>query len=507
MFLLKRSAGVLMHITSLPSPYGIGTLGKAAYDYADFLKAAGQKYWQLLPVGPTSYGDSPYQAFSTYAGNPYLIDLELLEREGLLKREEFEGLDWGQDPLRVDYEKIYGNRFAVLRLAYNRAKQGSLAAFHKFERRERAWLEDYALYMAIKAHFGMKAWSEWPDKGIRLRKKKSLKEYREKLGDDVQFWKYVQYLFFKQWTAFKKYVNAQGILLFGDMPIYVAMDSADTWANPEQFWLDENRNPVCVAGCPPDYFSETGQLWGNPLYDWAYMKAHRYDWWMNRIRSAAAMFDVVRIDHFRGFAGYYAIPFGAKNAVKGSWKKGPGYDFFKVLRQEVGEIPIIAENLGYLTPDVHKLLKKTGYPGMKILQFAFDSEEESDFLPHNLERHCVVYTGTHDNDTTLGWFKTAPKKDAAFAVEYCKLDRREGYHWGMIRTAYASVSQLAVIPMQDFLGLPGGCRMNLPSTQGGNWQWRMEAGQLTGELAAKIRKMTALYGRLEKRHEDDKSDE
>lgn len=499
---MTRHAGILMHLTSLPSPCGVGTMGRAAYEFADFLHSAGQTYWQLLPVGPTSYGDSPYQAFSTYAGNPYLIDLDLLAQDGLLLEEEYRPLNWGENPESVDYEALYQNRFSVLRLAAGRGKQRDLTAYRRFEKRNRAWLKDYALFMAVKVHFDMAPWTEWPDKGIRLHKKKSVQQYTALLEEDVFFWKYVQYLFFSQWEALKDYVNGLGIRLFGDMPIYVALDSADAWADPQVFDLDKDRLPVSVAGCPPDYFSRTGQLWGNPLYNWAALKESGYDWWMRRISHASRMFDVTRIDHFRAFHNYYAIPYGAENAVRGEWKKGPGMDFFKVLKRTLGDIPIIAEDLGSLTPGVHRLLERTGYPGMKILQFAFDSGEENPYLPHCYEKNSVVYTGTHDNDTTAGWFASASPEDAAFAARYCRLTKSEGYPWGLIRTAYASVSFLAVAPMQDVLGLPAQCRMNTPSTSQGNWQWRMSAGAATPALAQKLLRLTALYGRLERQDDD-----
>lgn len=406
---MARDAGVLMHITSLPSPCGIGTLGREAYRFADFLKAAGQRYWQILPVGPTSYGDSPYQSFSTYAGNPYLIDLDLLQEEGLLEKEEYEALDWGGDPLRVDYEALYRSRFQVLRLAYERGASRDREEFERFRRDNESWLGNYALFMAVKEHFGMISWLEWPDEGIRLRRKRSLVQYEKRLKAQVEFWEYVQFLFFRQWRQLKAYVNSLGILIFGDMPIYVAMDSADTWSNPEIFWLDRSRRPVCVAGCPPDYFSETGQLWGNPLYDWEFLKKTKYNWWMNRIDLTRRLFDVTRIDHFRAFDTYYAIPYGEETAVNGQWMEGPGIDFFKTLHRSLGNVPIIAEDLGLLFPSVQKLLKKTGYPGMKVLQFAFDSNEENDYLPHHFDNHCVVYTGTHDNNTVNGWLEQASR--------------------------------------------------------------------------------------------------
>ncbi len=493
---MNRASGILMPITSLPSPYGVGTIGKAAYEFADFLKRAGQSYWQILPVGPTSYGDSPYQSFSTYAGNPYLIDLDLLQEEGLLKKRDYRNLAWGSDPARVDYATLYNLRFRVLRIAFDNAQQGDLADFHNFVRKNSAWLENYALYMAVKKSFGMRAWTEWEDEGIRLRDPQSVREYREKLDEDVRFYEFLQYLFYKQWDKFRAYVNSLGIKLFGDIPIYVAMDSADTWANPEVFWLDAERQPVRVAGCPPDYFSATGQLWGNPLYNWEYLKSTGYTWWIDRIAAAAKLYDVTRIDHFRGFDEYYAIPYPAKDAVIGDWLKGPGMDLFRAMREKLGDVPIIAEDLGLITPGVAKLLKEAGYPGMKVLQFAFDDRGESVYLPHLYTNNYVAYTGTHDNDTTEGWFANATEGERRFATEYAGLSQEEGYAWGMIRTIYASVADLCICPMQDVLSLGSWARMNTPSTLGGNWQWRMTPGQLKEEYAQRLRRLGKTYGRL-----------
>ncbi len=493
---MERAAGILMAITSLPSDYGIGTIGKEAYKFADFLKAAGQSYWQILPVGPISYGDSPYQSFSTYAGNPYLIDLDMLAEEGLLKKSDYRSLDWGSDPERVDYGKIYENRFNVLRIAYENHKKLDQTAFKKFVSENEHWIENYALYMAVKKSFGMVAWTQWPDEAIRLRKPEAVKAYKEKLLDDVLFYEFMQFLFFRQWEKFRGYVNSLGIQLFGDMPIYVAMDSADTWANPEVFWLDEERLPVRVAGCPPDYFSATGQLWGNPLYDWEYLKKTDYAWWVRRVAAAAKLFDVTRIDHFRGFDEYYSIPYGAKDAVIGDWLKGPGMDLFNVLKRELGELPIIAEDLGLITPGVAKLLKESGYPGMKVLQFAFDDRGESVYLPHMHTNNYVVYTGTHDNDTTMGWFNAAAPGEKQFAIDYCRLSAEEGYNWGLIRTGYASVADLFIAPMQDVLGLGSEARMNIPSTLGGNWQWRMKKGANVYSLAKRLKRLCKLYSRL-----------
>lgn len=498
---MARCAGILMPITSLPSPYGIGSLGKDAYDFADFLKAAGQKIWQILPVGPTSYGDSPYQSFSTYAGNPYMIDLDTLVGEGLLNRDEIADRDWGSDPETVDYEKIYNARFDVLYSAFSQfgkiAGDKERKAFDAFIKENAEWLPNYALYMAIKKGFNMRSWLEWPDEDIRMRKQKAVEQYQEKYAYEIRFWMFVQFKFFEQWTRLKEYVNSLGISILGDIPIYVAMDSADTWANPEVFWLDKDRHPVCVAGCPPDYFSATGQLWGNPLYDWSYLKKTKYDWWFKRIAGISKLFDITRIDHFRGFDSYYAIPYPAENAINGQWLEGPGIKFFELMKKKLGDIPIVAEDLGFLTDSVFKLLKDSGYPGMKVLEFAFDSTEENNYLPHNYTHNSVVYSGTHDNDTIMGWFETAQQKDVDFAVNYCNLSKEEGYHWGIIRTAYQSVSDYAIIQLQDILGLGSEARMNIPSTLGGNWVWRIKRGALTKEVAYRLRKLSKTYGRLE----------
>lgn len=486
-----------MPITSLPTKYGIGTIGKEAYDFADFLKSAGQKYWQILPVGPTSYGDSPYQSFSTFAGNPYMIDLDMLAEEGLLKPDEYKTLEWGDDDSKVDYEKIYNNRFDVLKIAYKRFKETDQKAFKSWCNKNKGWLDDYSLYMAVKERNDNKAWTEWEDESIRLRTAEGIKKYKRSLCRDMAFWKFVQFKFYEQWEAFRSYVNSLGIEIIGDMPIYVAMDSADTWANPEVFWLDEERNPVCVAGCPPDYFSATGQLWGNPLYNWEYLKETNYKWWFARIDAASKLFDITRIDHFRAFDSYYAIPYPAENAINGSWKEGPGIEFFNKMREALGELPIIAEDLGTMTPGVIQLLKDSGYPGMKVLEFAFDSKEENNYLPHTYTPNSVVYSGTHDNDTLIGWMETAPKDCVEFARSYCKMPKDEPFNWGIIRTAYASVSDYCIIPMQDCLGLGSEARMNTPSTLGGNWEWRVSADYAVGGLAKKLRDLSKTYNRLE----------
>ena len=483
-----------MPITSLPSRYGVGCFSKEAYEFVDFLVEAGQRYWQILPLGPTSYGDSPYQSFSTFAGNPYFIDLEQLIEEGVLTEKECRACDFGSDPEKVDYGKLYKSRFRLLRSAYERSHVEQNEEFHAFLEHERYWLKDYAIFMAVKDRFEGHSWNEWAE-DIRLRFAYSLDYYQRELYFDIEFYEYMQFLFFKQWKSLKEYANGKGIQIIGDIPIYVAYDSADAWAHPELFQFDEQRQPVAVAGCPPDGFSATGQLWGNPLYRWEHHRETGYGWWVQRISKCFELYDMVRIDHFRGFDEYYFIPYGDTTAEFGHWEKGPGYDIFKVMKEKLGKKAVIAEDLGFLTPSVLKLVKKTGYPGMKILQFAFDSREESDYLPHNYTCNSVVYTGTHDNDTTMGWFDALNRKDKSFAKRYLNITSRKDVHWEFIRAALASVSDTAIIPMQDYLGLGAEARINIPSTLGNNWKWRMLDGQLTDELAEKIRTMTKLYGR------------
>ncbi len=493
---MARVAGVLMPITSLSSPYGIGTIGKEARKFARFLKASGQKVWQILPVGPTSYGDSPYQSFSTYAGNPYMIDLDTLVSKKLLKKAQLNKYDWGSNEQEIDYEKIYNARFEVLRIAYENFKaQGDLKAFNSFKRKNASWLKDYALYMAVKKSFDMQAWTQWPDEDIKLRTEAAIKKYERKYKDEIDFFKWVQFEFYTQWEEFRAYVNSLGIQILGDMPIYVAMDSADTWANPEVFWLDEYRQPVCVAGCPPDYFSETGQLWGNPLYDWDYLRSTGYKWWIDRVAAAAKLFDITRIDHFRAFDTYYAIPYPAENAINGEWKIGPGIDFFNKLKEALGDIPIVAEDLGELFDSVKELLRQSGYPGMKVLEFAFGDDDDNDFLPHRYTENCVVYTGTHDNDTIMGWFDSAPDEEIGHAMDYCQIGDDDEFNWKIIETAYKSCANYAIVQMQDILGLGSEARINVPSTLGGNWTWRIDPTMLTKEIENRLYEMTIRYSR------------
>ena len=494
-----RKAGILMSISSLPSKYGIGCFSQEAYTFVDDLKNAGMSIWQLLPLGPTSYGDSPYQSFSTFAGNPYFIDPETLVKKGYITKGRCDAYDFGKDIQAVDYEKIYKSRFKLLKEAFKKFDVGD-KKFLKFRKDNAYWLGDYALYMAVKNSFKNKSWQEWDD-DIRLRKKEALEKYRNKYSGEVLFYEFLQFEFSEEWRELKKYANSKGISIVGDIPIYVALDSADTWANPDLFQFDEDLRPEAVAGCPPDAFSSDGQLWGNPLYDWDVHKKTGYKWWIRRLKSCFELYDWVRIDHFRGFDEYYSIPFPSENAKNGKWKKGPGFDLFKVMKEKLGDRPVIAEDLGYLTPSVIKLVKRTGYPGMKILQFAFDSREESDYLPHNYGSNSVVYTGTHDNDTTQHWFEVLNPKDRKFASEYMNISKDEKLSeipWIFIRGAFASVSAIAVIPMQDVLSLGGKARMNMPSTLGGNWQWRMKPGAFTLSRQMRLKKMAKLYGRLPK---------
>ena len=485
-----------MHISSLPSPYGIGTMGKEARKFADFLEKAGQKYWQILPICPTSYGDSPYQSFSSFAGNPYFIDLETLCKEKLLKRSECESFPWGENPHYVDYGVMYQSRYQLLRLAFNRFKKDIPDEFYTFCKKEAEWLEEYALFMALKDAHGGVAWFEWEDE-LRLRKPEALEAARREYADNILFYKMLQYLFYKQWWSLKEYVNGKGIEIVGDVPIYVAGDSADVWANPSQFYLDENLNPIDVAGCPPDAFSADGQLWGNPLFRWDVMKKDNYEWWTKRIKAVSKLYDVVRIDHFRGFDSYYAIPAKDTTAKNGEWRQGPGMDLFKTLKRRLGKLNIIVEDLGFLTPSVLKLVADSGFPGMKVVQFAFDSREGSNYLPHTYPTNCVVYTGTHDNDTIMGWMKTAPKASVKFAKEYLNLTKEEGYNWGMMRGAWGSVADTAIVTMQDIIGAGSEARMNTPSTLGGNWEWRATSDQIDNKLAKRVYKYMEMYGRLE----------
>ena len=498
---MKRSCGVLLPVASLPSKYGIGTFGRAAYDFIDFLHSAGQSFWQVLPLGPTSYGDSPYQSFSVHAGSPYYIDLDLLIADGLLTAREADAVDFGDDAGRVDYERLYLGRFDLLERAAERGWERDRAQVRRFEAENAAWLPDYALFMALKRHFGMRAWSEWDD-GARLRGAAALERYRTELAGDIRLFTYIQFLFFRQWDALRAYAREKGIGIIGDMPIYAALDSADVWAEPEQFLLDAERRPTEVAGVPPDYFSETGQLWGNPLYSWERMKLDGYAWWLRRMRSAARMYDVLRIDHFRGLESYWAVPAGAEDARSGQWCPGPGLGFIELLKRSSPGLELIAEDLGDLTDGVRKMLKESGLPGMRVLEFAFDPGEESSYLPHNLEKNCVCYTGTHDNAPLGQWLAEAPAENIAFAKKYLGLNDEEGYIRGVIRGGMSSAATLFVAQMQDWLGLGAGARTNTPGTLGGNWSWRLTEGELTPRLASEMAEASRIYGRAPGRTAD-----
>lgn len=488
--------GMLLPIASLPSPYGIGGFSKEAYEFIDLLEETGQKLWQILPLGPTSYGDSPYQSFSTFAGNPYFIDLDTLAEKGWLTKEACEASDYGDNESYIDYGRIYNSRFVLLKQAFLNSDVLSDEKFTEFCKANQHWLPDYALYMALKNQNDGKSWIEWEEE-IRLRKPEAVEYYKKELEEECNFYEFLQYEFHEQWTKVKEYAHEKGIQIVGDVPIYVAFDSADTWANPELFQLDEKNLPLGVAGCPPDAFSATGQLWGNPLYNWAYHKKTGYDWWLKRIAYCFDLYDIVRIDHFRGFDEYYSIPYGDETAVNGHWEKGPGMDLFNTVKEKLGELDIIAEDLGFLTESVFQLLKDSGYPGMKVLQFAFDPSEDSDYLTYKYQRNCVVYTGTHDNDTTAGWFEKLSDGDKEVALRYMNsfYTPKEEQHWDLIALAMRSTADTCIIPVQDFLGLGSEARINMPSTLGDNWKWRMTKGAFSEELKEKIRRMTKLYGR------------
>lgn len=489
-----RKSGILMHITSLPSPYGIGNMGKTAYEFVDFLCRAGQSYWQVLPLNPTGYGDSPYQAFSTFAGNPYLIDLDMLIREGLLKQEEADAVAWSRDEGRVDYGCMYENRSKVLRLAYERFVPNE--AFHAFVAENADWLEDYGLFMTLKEKYHGASWQSW-SMSLMLRIPEMLAGCREELQDAIRFHYFLQYKFFQQWTALRSYANQRGIKIIGDVPIYVPLDSVDVWSNPTLFQLDANGYPTAVAGCPPDSFTADGQLWGNPLYNWELMKKTGYAWWIRRLSAAAKMYDVVRLDHFRGFESYWAVPAGDKTAVGGAWQKGPGLDYVQAVRAALPDLSFIAEDLGFVTPEVRQLQLESGYPSMKVLQFAFDSREDADYLPHTYPENSVCYVGTHDNMTVVQWLQEAAPEDIALAKGYLGLNEEEGFAWGMIRGCMGSVSRLCVIQMQDYLELGASARMNFPGIlSSANWTWRARAGFLTEELTNRIYETTRKYGRL-----------
>ena len=498
--MMRRAAGILMPIFSLPGKYGIGCFSSEAYRFVDWLAQAGQTYWQILPIHPTSYGDSPYQSFSTFAGNPYFIDLEELIREGVLTREECDSMDFGDYDDQVDYAELYRSRYILLTMAYERSNISVNSDFQHFVDENRWWLDDYALFMALKQYFAGTAWSSWPAE-VRMRDPETLDHYRRELYFDIEFQMYLQYKFFRQYRALKEYANSKGIRIIGDIPIYVAMDSADTWAHPELFQLDENNIPTAVAGCPPDGFSATGQLWGNPLYRWDLHAQTGYRWWLSRLWYMYQLYDVTRIDHFRGFDEYWSIPYGDSTAENGHWEKGPGIDLFRCAEAELGSHQVIAEDLGFVTDSVRQMVLDSGFPGMKVLEFAFDSRDSgsaSDYLPHNYPVNSVVYTGTHDNETVVGWFDTICTADRALARNYlCDYYTPEDeIHKPFVALAMSSVAKWCIIPLQDHLGLNNAARINTPSTMGINWRWRISPEALSPELAQEICAMTHRYGRL-----------
>ena len=490
---MQRSAGILLPISSLPSPYGIGCFSQEAYDFVDWLKEAGQTYWQILPLGVTSYGDSPYQSFSAFAGNPYFISLDALVEEGVLTAAECKKANFGRKADDIDYSRLYAERGRLLRLAYSRSDIGHNEAFTAFCEKNKWWLDDFALFMAVKGRFEGKPWIEWAE-DIRLRWQPAMDYYRRELYFEVEYHKYLQFKFDQQWRRLKAYANSKGIRIIGDIPIYVALDSADAWANPGLFQLDKDNIPTAVAGVPPDGFSPTGQLWGNPLYRWEAHRATGYQWWITRLWYCFELYDVVRIDHFRGFESYYSIPAGNKTAAGGHWEKGPDRDFINAMHENLGEGGIIAEDLGYLTPEVKAMLSASGYPGMKIMQFAFDSREPGNYLPYTYPRNSVVYTGTHDNVTAEGWRQSASAEDVAYACRYLRC-APEDLTESMICACLSCVSDMAVIPLADWLHLDAEARINTPSTQGANWQWRLTQ-PLTPALSAHIAELTALYHRV-----------
>ncbi len=494
---LERGAGILLPIFSLPSPYGVGTLGREARDFVDFLAAAGQRYWQVLPVGPTGYGDSPYQTLSLLAGNPYLLDLEQLMEEGLLQRPEVEGLEWGGRLDQVDYGLLYQNRWTLLRMAAGRFRPGGALReeWERFRQENADWLPDFCLYMALKVQEEGKPWSQWPEP-LRFREEAALEEVRNQWREEIHLQEFCQFQFFRQWQGLKAYANGKGIRLMGDMPIYSAFDSADVWAYPENYQLDPQRRPRAVAGVPPDAFTELGQLWGNPLYDWERMERGGYAWWRRRMELAAQLFDVVRIDHFIGLARYYSVPAEAEDARGGTYFPGPGKRLTDALEAAAGQTAIVAEDLGVFLPEVRQLLEETGYPNMKVLEFAFDAGPDNGHLPHHYQANCVVYGGTHDNETLAGYLEDRSQEELAYMQAYLGVSERRELPEAFLRAAYASVADAAIFQAQDLLGLGKEARMNFPGRSQGNWQWRLRPGQLTGELAERLRQLAWVYGRI-----------
>lgn len=503
-----RASGILLHPTSLPGPYGVGDLGDEAYRFADFLIAAGQSLWQVLPLGPTGYGDSPYACYSAFAGNELLISPERLRKEGLINKNDLanvRSLPGGG----IDFAAAHELKDALLAQAFTSYQRTTdtefRSAFETFAELNAAWLDDYALFRALKNAHGGGPWYEW-ERSLARRTQPALAQARQELHEQIEAQKFYQFLFFKQWSELKTYCNRRGIKIIGDIPIFVAHDSADVWTNPDQFKLNPDGLPTVVAGVPPDYFSKTGQYWGNPLFNWDHMLADGFKWWIERVRSTLEMVDIARIDHFRGFAACWEIPGGDKTAERGRWVQAPGRELFNAIRHSLGELPIIAEDLGVITPDVENLRDDLGFPGMRILQFAFSSDTKNLDLPHNYHRNLVVYTGTHDNDTTVGWFNSVAGEGSTRSATQIESERQfcmkylatkgEEIHWDFIRAVFASVANLALVPMQDVLGLGTEARMNLPNSTSGNWLWRFDENALTDEIATRLRELSDLYGRM-----------
>ena len=489
-----RQSGILMHITSLPGPYGIGTLGKQARAFIDFLRAAGQSCWQLLPLNPTGFGDSPYQSCSAYAGNHYLIDLQQLVQEGLLQQVELDSVSWGRREEQVDFGLQYQNRLNILRLAFDRfTDEESLNAFC---RENSSWLSDFALYMALKDQYCGAPWYTW-EASLKMRQPDALWQARQQLKKEIRFYSFVQYLFYTQWQALRSYAVQNHISLMGDVPIYVPLDSVEVWTDPELFRLDSTLTPTVVAGCPPDAFADDGQLWGNPLYRWDVMKKDGYSWWVRRLKAAGKLYDAVRLDHFRGFVDYWEIPYGESIARNGKWIEGPGLEFIRSLQKQLPQLRLIAEDLGDLSPQVLEMRDASGLPGMSVLQFAFENLAPSVYQPHAHRKNSVCYIGTHDNETARQWLENLRPEEFAYAKDYMRLSEEEGLVWGLIRTAISSVSDLCILRLQDCLDLGADARMNFPGTMDNNWTWRALPGSYDKTLAEKLRKLTALYGRLQ----------
>ena len=488
---MKRSAGILLPIFSLPSNYGIGTLGKEAYKFVDFLKKAKQSYWQILPIGPTAYGDSPYSPYSLYAGNPYFIDLDMLKEDGLLKSSDLKKLR--TNSTKVSYTRLSKTRFKVLYKAYQNGYHKYYSAYTNFCKKNKKWLNDYALYMSLRKYFGDLPWNQWTDRSIQKREPKAINKYTKLLEDDIKFYKFTQYLFFKQFYKLRSYMKKKKIKLIGDMPIYVPLDSSDVWSNPKCFRLTSKFVPKLVSGCPPDQFNVSGQLWGNPVYNYSYLKKTGYKWWLDRVKGDSEKYDVLRLDHFRGFASYWAVPYGRRSARGGKWLKGPGMDLLGKIKNKFKKVEFISEDLGFLTDEVEKLVEDFGFPGMRVLQFGFDAKEDAKYIPYNYEEDSVCYTGTHDNSTLMGYYKTGKRKDVRACIKYFNIKGK--FSDAVIRGGMETNSYLFIAQLQDYLGLDNKARINVPGTVNINWFWRMKKDACSNELATKIRRLTKQYGR------------